>query len=82
MTTNGKKLALINDIVSKLESEGVSLTPNAVRARLKNAMQHLAEESCRALGADLDEEELERIAGSRAFQEAVASMLQEEEAGP
>ena len=79
MTTNGKKLVLINDIVSKLKSEGVSLTPNAVRARLKNAMQHLAEESCRALGAEVDDEELERIASSRTFQEAVASMLQEED---
>lgn len=79
MTANGKKLALINDIASKLESEGVSLTPNAVRARLRNAMLRLAEESCRALGANVDEDELERIAGSRAFQEAVASMLQDEE---
>lgn len=78
--TNGKKLALINDIASKLESEGVSLTPNAVRARLRNAMIQLADESCRALGAEVDEEELERIAGSRAFQEAVASMLNEEDA--
>lgn len=77
--SNGKKLALIGDIASQLESEGVSLTPNAVRARLKGAMLRLAEESCRALGADVDEEELERIAGSRAFQEAVATMLQEEE---
>lgn len=81
MTTNGKKLALINDIADKLESEGMSLTPNAVRARLKIAMLRLAEESCRALGADVDEDELDRIAGSRAFQEAVASMLVEEE-GP
>jgi hypothetical protein len=81
MTTNGKKLALIGDIVSKLETEGVSLTPNAVRARLKNAMMHLAEESCRALGAEVNEDELERIASSRAFQEAVASMLQDESQG-
>lgn len=79
MTANGKKLALINDIISTLESEGVSLTPNAVRARLKGAMLRLAEESCRALGAEVSEDELERIAGSRAFQEAVASMLQEDD---
>lgn len=80
--SNGKKLALINDIASKLESEGVSLTPNAVRARLKAAMVHLAGESCRAVGAEVDDEELERIASSRAFQEAVASLLLEEEEGP
>ncbi len=79
MIANGKKLALITDIASKLETEGVSLTPNAIRARLRQAMLRLAEESCRALGADVSEDELERIAGSRAFQEAVASMLQEEE---
>ena len=79
MTTNGKKLALINDIASKLELEGVSLAPNAVRARLRKAMLRLAEESCRALGANVHEDDLERIASSRAFQEAVASMLQEEE---
>ncbi len=77
--TNGKKLALINDISERLQAEGVSLTPNAVRARLKAAMLHLAGESVRALGADVDEDELERIAGSRAFQEAVASMLNEED---
>lgn len=78
--SNGKKLALINDIASKLESEGVSLTPNAVRARLRNAFMTLAQESCRAVGAEVDEDELERIASSRAFQEAVASLLNEEDA--
>ncbi len=74
-----KKLALVADISTELEKEGVMLTPNAVRARLKNAMLHLAGESCRALGADVEEEELERIAGSRAFQEAVASLLVEDD---
>lgn len=77
--SNGKKLALINDIASQLETEGTPLTPNAIRARLKGAMLHLAQESCRAIGADMDDEEMERIASSRAFQEAVASLLHEEE---
>jgi len=74
-----KKLALVADISTELEKEGVMLTPNAVRARLKGAMLHLAGESCRALGADVEEDELERIAGSRAFQEAVASLLTEDD---
>jgi len=75
-----KKLALVADIVSNLEKEGVTITPNAVRAKLRTAMLRLAHESCRAMGADVDEDELERIAGSRAFQEAVASLLIEEDA--
>jgi 1,2-phenylacetyl-CoA epoxidase catalytic subunit len=77
--SNGKKLTLINDIASKLESEGISLTPNAIRARLRNAMIQLANESCRALGAEVSDEDLERIAGSRAFQESIASMFNEED---
>ncbi len=76
-----KKLALVADIATELEKEGVTLTPNAVRARLRTAMLHLAGESCRAMGAEVEEEELERIAGSRAFQEAVASLLVEDD-GP
>jgi hypothetical protein len=75
-----KKLALVADIAADLEKEGVTLTPNAVRARLRVAMLRLAQESCRAMGAEVEEEELERIAGSRAFQEAVASLLVEEDA--
>lgn len=74
-----KKLALVADIAAALEKEGVTLTPNAVRARLRLAMLQLADESCRAMGAEVDEDELERIAGSRAFQEAVASLLTEED---
>lgn len=76
-----KKLALVGDIATSLEKEGVTLTPNAVRARLRLAMLHLASESCRAMGAEVDEDEIERIAGSRSFQEAVASLLVEED-GP
>lgn len=74
-----KKLALIPDVVSKLEAEGVSLTPNAVRARLRTSMRALAEESCKALGVEMDDEKIEEIAGSRAFQEAVASLLNEDD---
>lgn len=75
-----KKLTLINEIVTQLEQEGITLTPNAVRARLKIAMRRLAEESCTALGAEINEEELERVASSRAFQEAVASVLNDDDA--
>lgn len=75
-----KKLTLMADIAADLEKEGVSLTPNAVRAKLHAAMLHLAKESCHAMGADVGDEELERIAGSRAFQEAMASLLVEDEA--
>jgi hypothetical protein len=74
-----KKLAVVAEIAADLEKEGVVMTPNAVRARLRTAMLHLAHESCKALGADVQEEELERIAGSRAFQEAVSSLLYEDE---
>jgi len=76
-----KKLTLVADISADLEKEGITLTPNAIRARLRGAMLHLAKQSCRALGAEVGEEELERIAGSRAFQEAVASLLVEDD-GP
>lgn len=76
-----KKLAPVADIATELEKEGVTLTPNAVRARLRLAMLHLVGESCRAMGTEVEEEELERIAGSRAFQEAVASLLVEDD-GP
>jgi hypothetical protein len=73
-----KKLMLVGDIAHSLESEGVAiLTPNAVRARLKSAMLHLATESCKALGAEVNDAELERVATSRAFQEAVAVLLHE-----
>ena len=72
---SNKKLSLAADIAAELEKEGVTLTPNAVRSRLRISMLHLARESCRAMGADIKEEEIERIAGSRAFQEAMASLL-------
>jgi hypothetical protein len=71
------KLTLVQDIVSALEKGGVTLTPNAVRSRLKASMLKLAEESCRALGVDMDAEQLERVSASRTFQEAVASVLVE-----
>jgi hypothetical protein len=70
-----QKLMLIQDIVNSLEKSGVTLTPNAVRARIKNTMFRLAEESCKAMGIDMDNEQLQRIAASRAFQEALASVL-------
>ncbi len=77
--TQKKKLALLDDITKDLANEGVMLTPNAVRAKLRNAMRHLAKESCHAMGTEVSEDELEHIAGSRAFQEAVASLLIEED---
>ncbi len=79
---NQKKLVLPADIAATLAIEGVTLTPNAVRSRLKETMVFLVEESCKALGVDVDDDELERIAGSRAFQEAVASLLNHEETIP
>lgn len=75
MNEEGKKLALISDIAEALEGEGVSLTPNNVRARLRAAMTRVADEACHALGADLEDEELSRVANSRGFQEAVAALL-------
>lgn len=70
-----KKLMLVQDMVDVLEKKGVTLTPNAVRARIKSSMLKLATESCKALGVEMDDEQLERISASRAFQEAVASVL-------
>jgi len=70
-----KKLVLVQDVVDSLQKKGITMTPNAVRARLKSSMFKLAEESCRALGVEMDAEELERISASRAFQEAVAAVL-------
>jgi hypothetical protein len=75
MNDKQKKLVLVQEVVDTLEKKGVTLTPNAVRARLKSSMLKLAEESCKALGVDMDAEQLERISASRAFQEAVASVL-------
>lgn len=54
------------------------MTPNAIGTRLRNSMLKLAEESCKALGIEMEQEQLERISTSRAFQEAVANILCEE----
>jgi RNA polymerase primary sigma factor len=73
------KLMLVNELVDNLQKSGTTITPNAVRARLKIAMLKLAEESCNALGIEMDSEQLEKISTSRAFQEAVASVLNGED---
>lgn len=69
---------MVTDIAAVLEKEGITLTPGAIRARLKSSMTFLAERSCDAIGVELDEEEVERIGGSRSFHEAVAAMLEDE----
>lgn len=79
MNDKQKKLMLVQDVVTILERKGVTLTPNAVRARLKSSMFKLAEESCKALGVEMDPEQLERISASRAFQEAVASVFADDD---
>lgn len=76
---NSTKLLLIQDIVNALEKKGTILTPNAVRTRLKSSMMKLAQESCSALGLDIDDEQLERISASKHFQEALVSVLSEDD---
>lgn len=78
MIDKKKKLVLVQDIVSSLKNEGIVMTPNAIGTRLRNSMLKLAEESCKALGIEMEQEQLERISTSRAFQEAVANILCEE----
>lgn len=76
---NNTKLLLIQDIVNTLEKKGTILTPSAVRNRLKSSMLKLAEESCKALGLDIDDDQLDRISASKHFQEALASVLTEDD---
>lgn len=75
MKEDRSKLMLIPDMLKRLQELGVDMTPNACRKRLRVAMTSLAQASCLALGVELDEDELERVAGGRVFQEALANVL-------
>jgi hypothetical protein len=75
MNEKKKKLALIQEIVESLAKRGIVMTPNSARSRLRSVMHKLAEESCEALGIEMDSDRLEQISSSRAFQEAIANIL-------
>lgn len=72
-----KKLMLAEEIVQALETEGVELTVNAVRNRMRNSFQMLANDMCQAMGIDADEDKIESFSSSRSFQEALANILSE-----
>lgn len=79
MNEKQKKLVLVQDMVNSLEKKGIVISSSAVRSRLRASMYKLAQESCKALGIDMNSEQIERISNSRLFQEAVASVLKEED---
>ncbi len=79
MNEKQKKLVLVQDMVNSLEKQGIVISSSAVRSRLRASMYKLAQESCKALGIDMNSEQIERISNSRLFQEAVASVLKEED---
>lgn len=70
-----RKLVIVDDITKKLESEGVVLTVNTVRTKLKSGMLKLATRACQSLGLDIPEEEIERISKTKQFHEAIAAFL-------
>jgi PBP1b-binding outer membrane lipoprotein LpoB len=72
-----KKLMLAEEIVQKLENEGIDLTTNAVRNRMRNSFQLLANDMCQAMGIEADEDKIESFSSSRSFQEALANILSE-----
>lgn len=72
---DGGKLVLAEDISDELARRGNPMATNAVRARLRRAMRLLAEETCRAMGEEVDEDALDRASASRQFQEAAAHAL-------
>lgn len=72
-----KKLMLVEDIVQELAEQGVDLTTNAVRNRMRNTFQILANDMCNALGVEMNEEKIESFSSSRSFQEALANILNE-----
>lgn len=74
-----KKLLLVEEVAAEMAKRGVTVTPNAVRERLRASMLYIAEETCDALGIKVPKERLRSIAGSRMFQEAVAAAVSDED---
>ena len=76
-----RRLLNNQEIMERLHASGVdNVTPSIIKQRLRDSMNLVVSRSCEAMGIDeLSEDDKDKIACSRAFHEAVAAVINDED---